>query len=108
MTLAATLRFAALVTLGLGLASPALGAGSTARARELIDSQGCRGCHRIDGRGGDLGPALDNVGKHLSRKQLAALLKNPQAAHPGSMMPSYAHLPPRDLQALVDYLAREK
>lgn len=70
-----------------------------ARGRELFNSLGCKGCHKIDGSGGAIGPALDGVGKRLEDKKIREqLLKG------GAGMPSYQHLPEEDLDALVDYL----
>lgn len=80
-------------------------AGLESRGRDLINSAGCKGCHRLHGTGGTLGPAFDGMGNRLSRKQLRQKLIHPQAGKKGSsMMPSYAHLSQSDLKTLVDYL----
>ena len=102
------IRILFVAALSLVLALPALAAGNNARGKELINSSGCKGCHKIDGKGGALGPALDGVGKRLSAAQLRQKLVNPKAKNPSSMMPSFSYLPQKDLQALVDYLERLK
>jgi len=75
-------------------------------ATQLIDSGGCRGCHRIAGRGGSLGAALDGVGKRLGRERLRRQLLAARQANPGSAVPSYDHLSPAELELLLDYLAQ--
>ena len=43
-------------------ALPKGAAARLARGMELFDQKGCSSCHKLDGKGGILGPALDNVG----------------------------------------------
>jgi len=73
-------------------------------ARNLLLSQGCKGCHFIDGTGGTLGPNLDQVGAKLKPAQLKEKLVSPKSTNPDSVMPSYSHLKEEELQALVDFL----
>lgn len=91
------------VALSLTLATPALAA-DEARARELINSLGCKGCHQLAGEGGTLGPSFDGIGKRLQEKTIREQLVNPKAKNPNSMMPAFANLAEKDLQVLVDYL----
>jgi mono/diheme cytochrome c family protein len=93
-----------IAALSLVLSLPSLAAGDQARGKELVNSSGCKGCHKIDGKGGTLGPDLDGVGKRLSAAEILKQLKNPKARNPSSMMPSFSYLPQKDLQALVNYL----
>lgn len=75
------------------------------RGRELIDASGCKGCHRLNGTGGNVGPALDGVGRRLTLEQLRQALVAPRAGRKNTaMMPSFGHLPKSDLQALTKYL----
>jgi mono/diheme cytochrome c family protein len=101
MTLTDLRNAAAAAALAVALSSPALAAD---RAQELINSLGCKGCHKLGGSGGTLGPALDGVGKRLGEKQLRDKLVNPKATNPQTMMPAFANLPEKDLKTLVDYL----
>lgn len=89
------------------LASPVLAA-DDARARNLINSLGCKGCHSFEGSGGTLGPALDNIGKRLSEDQIKSKMLSPKASNPASMMPAYGHLSQEDLSALIEFLASQK
>ena len=96
-----TLLLLCLVLLG---SSPGAAA-DDATARELINSQGCKGCHRIEQDGGSLGPDLKGVGKRLTREALRRQLLDPQGRQPGSIMPSSGHLTTPEIEALIDYLA---
>jgi len=101
------IKLAAAAALSLALTTPALAA-DDARAKELINSLGCKGCHQLDGAGGTLGPALNGAGSRLKAADIREQLLNPKAKNPKSMMPSFAHLPESDLKTLVDYLASLK
>jgi cytochrome c2 len=103
MTVSNGMKSIAVATLTLLLTAPAFAA-EDSRAIELINSLGCKGCHKINGEGGTLGPALDGVGKRLDEKKIRRQLLDPKSANPGSMMPSFGHLPQKDIETLVDYL----
>jgi nitric oxide reductase subunit C len=77
-------------------------------APDLVQRLGCLACHSLQGRGGKEGAALDQIGARLSPKDLQASLSQPRSRHPQAKMPSYAHLRPREMQSLVDYLASLK
>jgi len=98
----------ALLLLALLAAAPARADNDEARARELINSQGCKGCHTIEGSGGTLGPDLDGVGGRLSRQELRRALVAPAERNPDGLMPTFSHLDDQDLDALVDFLAKQK
>ena len=74
--------------------------------RELFSSLGCEACHSIAGKGGDVGPALTEVGAKLSRDQLTEVIKK---GKPNTAMPA---LPPdtsgQQVDQLVDFLATQK
>lgn len=57
------------------------GKGSSERGRRVFYSNGsmCSNCHAMDGRGGDLGPDLSNVGISKTREQLMSSIVNPSA-----------------------------
>jgi ubiquinol-cytochrome c reductase cytochrome b subunit len=85
------------------LAAPVV-ASNTARGKELVASLGCTGCHVVDGKGGTMGPELNGVGKRMDDNMIKQKLVNPKASNPKSIMPSYGHLPPADLEAVKEYL----
>jgi putative heme-binding domain-containing protein len=57
------------------------GAGDPERGRRVFFSTTslCSTCHKMEGRGGDLGPDLSNVGKSKDRNQLIISLLDPSA-----------------------------
>jgi mono/diheme cytochrome c family protein len=93
------------------------GAVVLARGFELFRAEGCLGCHKLGGRGGPLGPALDGTGDkgkhaypfaHVSgEKQVwnwhLEHLRSPQEVVKDSMMPT-AELEEEGIAGLVTYL----
>jgi len=67
----------------------------------VANQSGCGACHKF-GEAGNPGPGpqLDHIGSTLPREAIARTLRNPTAP-----MPSYADLPPKKFNALVDYLS---
>lgn len=53
---------------------------------ELFKQYQCRGCHKLQGQGGQIGPALDAVGRRRRAEYVAALLRDPQGVIPGTAM----------------------
>jgi ubiquinol-cytochrome c reductase cytochrome b subunit len=103
MNTTSMIKLAATAALSLALAAPALAA-DDARARDLINSLGCKGCHQLAGEGGTLGPAFEGVGNRLKEKDIREQLLNPKSKNPNTMMPAFANLPEKDLKVLVDFL----
>ena len=77
-------------------ASAAGGAGS-----QLYQTQGCASCHALGGKGGTSGPSLTDVGKRLSREQLAEVIRKGKS----SMPPLPAGTTEQQVKDLVDFLA---
>jgi mono/diheme cytochrome c family protein len=72
-----------------------------ASGAELVEGNGCLGCHALDGEGAD-GPGSDlsGIGGRRSEAEIRKAL-----VEPPSSMPPYTSLAERDLDALVTYLA---
>ncbi|MEE9231615.1 MAG: cytochrome b N-terminal domain-containing protein [Acidobacteriota bacterium] len=71
----------------------------------LLREQPCLKCHRLGEEGRDRGPDLTHYGgAGRSSEELIAHLKDPKVLHPNTIMPSFAHLPDRDLELLVEFL----
>jgi len=78
------------------------------RARQLMATQGCKGCHVFGGAGGTLGPGLDKIGTRMKRFQIRQKLLNPKIDKPESIMPDMMHLETEELNILVNFLASQK
>lgn len=68
--------------------------------RRLFETEGCHGCHKLDGVGGSIGPDLSEEGaSERSPQWLEAHFLNPAAVSPGSPMPNFhfTHEQARDL-----------
>ncbi|MEQ8351926.1 MAG: c-type cytochrome [Leptospiraceae bacterium] len=63
----------------------------------------CVACHQVDGKGGNVGPALDGVANRFDRGYLVKWLKDPQAVKEGTTMPKLP-LNEQEVTSIVDYL----
>ncbi|MDQ3033186.1 MAG: c-type cytochrome [Myxococcota bacterium] len=72
--------------------------------RPQVFAQMCVACHAVDGRGGNVGPALDGVGDRYDAEYLDRWLHDPAAVKQGTTMP---RLPLSDEQVrdLTTYLS---
>jgi mono/diheme cytochrome c family protein len=71
--------------------------------RRLFQEKGCIGCHSIGGKGGTLGPALDEAAKRHDAQWIIAHFRNPQAVSPGTIMPQF-NLTEQETRALTEFL----
>lgn len=73
------------------------------QGRRLYTEVRCNYCHRLKGRGGLVGPALDNVGFRRTTAWLADHFRNPQKVTKGSQM---ALIPLKDdqVKALTEFM----
>jgi mono/diheme cytochrome c family protein len=58
-----------------------------AHGQELFETSGCRGCHKLGGVGGNIGPELDKVGARRSPEWLKKHFVTPADVTAGSAMP---------------------
>lgn len=83
-------------------------AGPAADAESLIAAYGCRGCHVIAKRGGEVGPSLDRATRRLRTSWLRRWLTDPR--EPGKIYPDRhfrmpdLKLPPAAVEALIAHL----
>jgi mono/diheme cytochrome c family protein len=71
--------------------------------RRLFEEKGCIGCHSIGGKGGSVGPALDEVAKRHDAQWISAHFKNPVAVSPGSVMPQF-NFSEQEIRGLTEFL----
>jgi aldose sugar dehydrogenase len=94
---------------GAAAANTTSGGSSAEHAKSLIASNNCLLCHRVGSDGGDIGPALNGVGKRRTPEQIRTAIVSPPAktsAGAPNPMPSYAKkFSPEDLNAVVQYLS---
>lgn len=59
--------------------------------KKLFEKKGCRGCHKLGDRGGNIGPDLTYIGRPGYRdvNHLFQHFKEPQKVSPGTAMPKY-------------------
>ena len=70
----------------------------------LFRGAGCSLCHSIGNRGGEVGPALDHIGRKRKTEELERLLRNPEEVLPGGKMPEL-YLNDEQIRALAGYLS---
>lgn len=91
-----------LPVLGLSMLYAAVASAET--AGEKVFNQKCAMCHKVNGRGGTIGPDLSKVGGRMSEAQLKEKLTNPKKSNPGTSMPAFATLPKGEMGALLAYM----
>ena len=71
----------------------------------LFASQGCIGCHKIDGKGGNIGPQLSgDTLSGRSKAWLAVQIRTPKKHFPSTVMPAYGKLSDTQISQLTAYL----
>jgi len=75
---------------------------NSAAGRSSFNSS-CAACHGLDGRGGDKAPNIATSGRvqHLSDSELSGIISN---GVPGTGMPAFHSLSPKEIHGLVGYL----
>lgn len=71
--------------------------------RRLFEEKGCIGCHSVGGKGGKVGPALDEVAKRHNADWISAHFRNPSAVSPGTVMPQF-NFNEQEIRALTEFL----
>lgn len=88
-------------------ARPPTAAASVPSGDELVQQYGCRGCHRIGGAGGSLGPNLDTVFERRDEAFVRAKILRPKEHNPSSVMPQF-HLGDAEASRIIDVLKRSR
>jgi nitric oxide reductase subunit C len=74
----------------------------------VFQTRGCMNCHALHGTGGTFGPALDIVGRRLSREQIEHYVKNPKSVNDKALMPAQKDLSDKELEEVAGFLANLK
>ncbi|MFN7995740.1 MAG: c-type cytochrome [Bryobacteraceae bacterium] len=75
-----------------------------AEGRRLFETHGCRGCHKLNGVGGSVGPDLSEEGAVRRQPQwLEKHFLNPNVVSPSSAMPNF-HFTREQARALTFYM----
>jgi nitric oxide reductase subunit C len=75
--------------------------------RPTIFNQMCLACHSLEGQGGKVGPALDDVGSRLDREYIVKWLRDPLLVKPDTKMPKLP-LSDGDIIELAAFLSQQK
>jgi mono/diheme cytochrome c family protein len=76
---------------------------SAGEGQRLFQQKGCIGCHSIAGKGGAIGPALDDVGLRRAPEWMIQHFRDPQTVTPGTVMPRFGFTE-TEARALTDFL----
>lgn len=73
-------------------------------ARKLVNSQGCKACHALEGDGGNLAISFENMQANLTHTEIRSQLVNQERKHGNGTIPDFSHLTETELEALVDFI----
>lgn len=73
-------------------------------ARKLLNSQGCKACHALEGEGGNLAISFEVIRANLSRAEIRQKLVNQEQRHANGSIPDFSHLSEENIEALVVFL----
>ena len=93
-----------LLTLPVTTAGESLPPEQEALARRLLNSQGCKACHRFEGGTTEVAGGLKELSQGLSRAELSRSLVNADHRHGKDLIPDFSHLQPGEIEALVNFL----
>jgi ubiquinol-cytochrome c reductase cytochrome b subunit len=75
-----------------------------AGARKLMNSQGCKACHSLEGDGGKTAASFEDIRARSSRAEIRSQLVNPAHRHGNGRIPDFSHLSDAEVDALVDFI----
>jgi mono/diheme cytochrome c family protein len=76
------------------------------RGAAIYQSQSCKDCHTLKGKGGAVGPNLTNIGSKRSRDYIVVQIKDPKTHNANTDMPSFRDkLSDQEINDLADYLS---
>lgn len=83
--------------------------GPVHRGKALMAEQGCIGCHKLEGEGGEVGPELNKVAERIEPAQIAQKIADPTLwttqGFQAGLMPPRPDMSEGDRQEIAAYLA---
>ena len=76
-------------------------------ARKLINSQGCKACHALEGNGGTMAGNFEEIRASRSRAEIRLQLVNQEQKHGKGAIPDFRHLLVTNLLDQVKFLQPE-
>lgn len=83
---------------------PLMASCSAEKGAALFEREGCSSCHSFKGVGGHTAPDLTAVTGSRSEDWIRRQITDPSKNDPRSRMPSYSHLSPMEVRALLNFL----
>ncbi len=84
-------------------------AGPVHRGKALMQEQGCTGCHKLEGEGGEVGPELTKVAGRIEPAKIAQKIADPKLwtaeGYQAGLMPPRPDMAEGDRQEIAAYLA---
>jgi mono/diheme cytochrome c family protein len=77
------------------------------QARKLINSQGCKACHTLEGDGGTMAGSFEEIRASLSRTAIHLQLVNQEHKHGKETIPDFSHLSEEEIATLVNFIQPE-
>lgn len=74
----------------------------------VFHTSGCMNCHSLNGKGGSYGPALDTIGRKLSKEKFERVIRNPKSVNPSAKMPPQTQLSDREIEEVATFLSNLK
>ena len=92
------------ITMLLSLTGPAFAQKNETSARKLLNAQGCKACHTLEGAGGNYAASLEETMSRITVDQAVQSLINPENQHCNGRTPDFSHLSYEEIEVLVDFL----
>jgi cytochrome c2 len=76
--------------------------------KNVFDQYRCDLCHKIEGRGGTIGPDLSHEGNKRDALWLEKHIRDPKSHDPNTVMPPFPQITEGEIKVLVGYLTSLK
>jgi len=73
-------------------------------ARKLMNAQGCKACHTLEGKGGNSAKSFEDIADRLKAWQIKIEIANPHRRHAAGKIGDFSHLTPEEINSLVSFI----